>query len=206
MLIKILTVISILTTMLILKSLVSIFPSLMACLVRSKECFNLDASVKLSRDRNLLACAMILPFCLIVNKFNLHKAGTLLTLPEDIQLLIIIGVILFYILFRETVYKLFRPHRMPKKAYTTAGTTAHTFFVILTLALLATGGIVTVLGMDPEVATTAMLWISIGIYTIFLIRKFQIFISSCSVFAAFLYLCALEIIPTGTLVVSAIIF
>ncbi len=206
MLIKILTVISILTTMLILKSLVSIFPSLMACLVRSKECFNLDASVKLSRDRNLLACAMILPFCLIVNKFNLHKAGTLLTLPEDIQLLIIIGVMLFYILFRETVYKLFRPHRMPKKAYTTAGTTAHTFFVILTLALLATGGIVTVLGMDPEVATTAMLWISIGIYTIFLIRKFQIFISSCSVFAAFLYLCALEIIPTGTLVVSAIIF
>ena len=206
MLIKILTVISILTTMLILKSLVSIFPSLMACLVRSKECFNLDASVKLSRDRNLLACAMILPFCLIVNKFNLHKAGTLLTLPEDIQLLIIIGVILFYILFRETVYKLFRPHRMPKKAYTTAGTTAHTFFVILTLALLATGGIVTVLGMDPEVATTAMLWISIGIYTILLIRKFQIFISSCSVFAAFLYLCALEIIPTGTLVVSAIIF
>ena len=206
MLIKILTVISILTTMLLLKRPVSIFPPLMACLARSKECFNLDASVKLSRDRNLLACAMILPFCLIVNRFNLHKAGTLLTLPDDIQLLIIIGVILFYILFRETVYRLFRPYRMPKKAYTTAGTTAHTFFVILTLALLAIGGITTVLGMDAEVVTTAMLWISIGIYILFLIRKFQIFISSCSVFAAFLYLCALEIIPTGTLVVSAIIF
>ena len=206
MLTKILTVISILTTMLLLKSLVSIFPSLMACIVRSKECFNLDASVKLSRDRNLLACAMILPFCLIVNRFNLHKAGTLLTLPDDIQLLIIIGVILFYILFRETVYRLFRPSRMPKKAYNTAGTTAHTFFVILTLSLLATGGAVAVLGMDAEAATSAMLWLSIGIYTLFLIRKFQIFISSCSVFAAFLYLCALEIIPTGTLVVSAIIF
>lgn len=206
MLIKILTVISILTTMLFLKSFVSIFPSLMACIVRSKECFNLDASVKLSRDRNHIACAMILPFCLLVNRFNLHKAGTLLTLPEDVQILIIIGVILLYILFRETVYKLFRPHRMPKKAYNTAGTTAHTFFVILTLALLAAGGTATVLNMDGEATTTAMLWISIGIYTLFLIRKFQIFISSCSVFAAFLYLCALEIIPTGTLVVSAIIF
>lgn len=206
MLIKILTVISILTTMLFLKSFVSIFPSLMACIVRSKECFNLDASVKLSRDRNHIACAMILPFCLLVNRFNLHKAGTLLTLPEDVQILIIIGVILLYILFRETVYNLFRPHRMPKKAYNTAGTTAHTFFVILTLALLAAGGTATVLNMDGEATTTAMLWISIGIYTLFLIRKFQIFISSCSVFAAFLYLCALEIIPTGTLVVSAIIF
>lgn len=206
MLIKILTVISILTTMLFLKSFVSIFPSLMACIVRSKECFNLDASVKLSRDRNHIACAMILPFCLLVNRFNLHKAGTLLTLPEDVQILIIIGVILLYILFRETVYNLFRPHRMPKKAYNTAGTTAHTFFVILTLALLAAGGTATVLNMDGEATTTAMLWISIGIYTLFLIRKFQIFISSCSVFTAFLYLCALEIIPTGTLVVSAIIF
>jgi hypothetical protein len=52
----------------------------------------------------------------------------------------------------------------------------------------------------------AMLWVSAFIYALFLIRKTQIFSTSCSIFAAFLYLCALEMIPTGILVVSAIIF
>ena len=86
-----------------------------------------------------------------------------------------------------------------------AGYAAHTFFVILTLMLLAAGGIMSVTGTDETVIKTAMLWISAGIYLLFILRKFEIFVSSCSVFTAFLYLCALEIIPTGTLVISAII-
>jgi hypothetical protein len=87
----------------------------------------------------------------------------------------------------------------------TAGNAAHTFFIILTLILLATGGVMAVTGADEHVIKTAMLWISAGIYMLFILRKLEIFISSCSVFTAFLYLCALEIIPTGTLVISAII-
>jgi hypothetical protein len=87
----------------------------------------------------------------------------------------------------------------------TAGNAAHTFFIILTLILLATGGVMAVTGADEHVIKTAMLWISAGIYLLFILRKLEIFISSCSVFTAFLYLCALEIIPTGTLVISAII-
>ena len=43
---EILSFISVLIIMLLLRSLVSIFPSLVACLVRSKESFNLEASVK----------------------------------------------------------------------------------------------------------------------------------------------------------------
>jgi hypothetical protein len=94
---------------------------------------------------------------------------------------------------------------MPGKTYTTAGKAAHTFFVILTLVLLVTGGAMTVSGADESSIKSAMLWLSAGIYGLFFIRKFQIFTSNCSIFTAFLYLCALEIIPTGIIVVSAII-
>ena len=205
MLNNILITVSILAAMLLLKSIVSIFPSLAACMARSKECFNLEASVKLSRDRNLLAVAMILPFCLVTYRFDLFGIGFMNGFDENIRLAAIIGIFGVYIMFREAVYRLFRPQRIPKNTYKVAGNAAHTFFVILTLLLLLTGGLMTALGVDESAVTSAMLWLSAVIYGLFNLRKFQIFVSSCSVFTAFLYLCALEIIPTGTMVISAII-
>ena len=92
MLLNILTIISVLTAMLLLNSIVSIFPSLAACMTRSKECFNLEASVKLSRDRDLLAWAMILPFCLVTYRFNLFGTGFMDGINEDIRLASIIGL------------------------------------------------------------------------------------------------------------------
>ena len=206
MLIKILSTFSVITIMLLLRSIVEIFPSLMACLSRSKECFNLESSVKLNRDRDLVAWSMILPFCLAIYRFNLTGTGFMYNFNENIRLGALICLFALYILFRNTVFHLFRPQKMPKKTYITAGNAAHTYFIILTLIMLATGGAMTLIGVDPAVITTAIIWISAGIYCIFLLRKLQIFMTSCSVFAAFLYLCALEIIPTGTLVVSVIIF
>ena len=205
MLKDILTSISVLTAMFLLRSIVSIFPSLAACMARSKECFNLESSVKLSRDRDMLAWAMILPFCLVTYSFDLFGTGFMNGWNEDIRLAVIVGMFALYILFRDIVFRLFRPQRIPKKTYMTAGNAAHTFFVILTLALLSAGGIMTVTNADEQVTTTAMLWISAAIYLVFIFRKLEIFTSSCSLFTAFLYLCALEIIPTGTLVISAII-
>ena len=60
--------------------------------------------------------------------------------------------------------------------------------------------------MNPEHAKNAILWISALTYLLHLVRKLQILSSSCSIFAGFLYLCALEILPTGVLVTSAVIF
>ena len=202
---EILSFISVLIIMLLLRSLVSIFPSLVACLVRSKESFNLEASVKLSRNRDLLALAMIVPFCLVAMRFRFKGVGMIDTMSNDIQTLIIIGCFIVYILFRLAVQNLFRPHSIAKKTYETAAKASRTFFIILTLVLLCAGGIISLFDFDMMASRNAMLWISAIIYGLFLVRKFQIFISSCSIFTAFLYLCALEIIPTGTLVVSAII-
>lgn len=199
------TFISIIIGMLLLKNLVTIFPSLVACLVRAKECINLEASVKLSRDRDLIASGMFLPFCLIAYRYDFLQKGLMEGTSDNIRLLAIIGAMLLYFLFRVAVFKLFRPQRMPKKTYETAGKAAHTFFAILTLILLVTAGISEVAGIGKDAAKGAMLWISAVTYMLFIIRKLQIFNSSCSVFTGFLYLCALEFIPTGSLVVSAII-
>ena len=73
MLFNILALISVLICLSLLKRFAAIFPSLMACIIRWKESVNLEASVKLSNDRDKLAFAMLLPFCLTADRFHLSS-------------------------------------------------------------------------------------------------------------------------------------
>jgi hypothetical protein len=202
----ILALISLLIVITLLRRMVNIFPSLIACLIRSKECFNLEMSVKLRSDRNRLAFAMIIPFVLVATRFRLYSPIFMEGMGEGVRICVTAGVFITYILLRAALTHLVRPHRMKPGVYSTAGKAAYTFFIILTLILLATGGVMSFMDAGFLTIHNAMIWLSGGIYLLFLLRKYQIFLSSCSLFTAFLYLCALEIFPTGILVISAIIF
>lgn len=206
MLFNILALISFFIILLLLKTLVGVFPSLLACLIRWKESVNLDASVQLGRDRDIMTLTMIIPFCLTACCFNLYAPKWMEGIGEAGRLGMIIGIFIVFILLRKFLEHIWQPKKMNPKTYRTACKSAHTFFSILALLLLATGGVMSFLDVSEEVIKTAMLWISATIYLLFILRKSQIFISSCSFFTTFLYLCALEIIPTGALVASAIIF
>jgi hypothetical protein len=206
MLLNILTLISLLICLLLLKTLVEVFPSLMACLFRWKESVNLDASAQLSRGRDIMSLAMVMPFCLTVGKYALYSPSWMGQFGADSRLGITIGIIVVYILLRKGLEHVFRSRKMNPKTYRTACKASHTFFIILTLVLMAMGGILSFVKVNPIGIRNAMLWVSATIYALFLLRKTQIFNSSCSLFGSFLYLCALEILPTGALVASALIF
>ena len=206
MLFNILALISVLICLSLLKRFTAIFPSLMACIIRWKESVNLEASVKLSNDRDKLAFAMLMPFCLVADRFCLYEPKFLSGFDGNMKLAITIGIFLVYFMLRTIAAKFYRPKGRSSKCYKIADKSALTFFIILTLILLAMGGVMTFMDVEPAMIKSAMLWVSAGIYTLSLLRKTQIFVSGCSIFTAFLYLCALEIFPTGILVVSALIF
>ena len=206
MLFNILVLISLLVILMMLRRLVGVFPSLMACLIRWKENVNLEASVQLSRDRNILAWTMYLPCCLIVWRFGLYNPSFIDGFNETAQLGLTTGIILAFALLRKSMEFIFRPKKASSKTYMTACKASRTFFSLLTLTLLSMGGIMTSAEVSTDSIASAMLWVSGAIYLIFLLRKFQILMSSTSFFAAFLYLCALEIIPTGAIIASAIVF
>ena len=206
MLFNILALISLLIILMMLRTLVGVFPSLVACFVRAKESINLEASAQLSRDRNFLAVALVVPFCLIACKEDLYMPSFMEGCNENFRLCIIFGIFLTYVLTRKFLEYVLRPKVKNAKIYQTACKAGRTFFSLLTLTLLATVGIMSFIGTSAQTVTDAMLWISAFIYLIYILRKTQILASSASFFAAFLYLCALEIIPTGALVASAIIF
>lgn len=206
MVFNILAFISLLTVITLLRRLVNIFPSLLACMIRAKENFNIEKSVKISTDRNKVAFAMTMPFVLTVTRFRLFSLEFMNGMDESIRICILSGIFCSYVLLRRIMSYLVRPHYMKPEKYSTAVNAAYTFFIILTLILILTGGIMSFLDCSHESIHNAMIWISGCIYLLFLLRKYQIFLTSCSIFTAFLYLCALEIIPTGILVISAVIF
>ena len=119
MLFDILALISVLIVILLLGRMVNIFPSLMACTLRWKESVNLEASVKHSLDRDLFAVAMILPFCLTVERFGLYAPRFMDSFGAGLHLTAIIGIFLIYILIRTLVSKMIRPHKMQPKTYRT---------------------------------------------------------------------------------------
>ena len=205
MLFNTLALISLLIIITLLRRLVNIYPSLLACLIRWKESVNLEMSVKLSRDRNILAIALVIPFCLTIFRFNVYSPSFMQGLSEPAGLGITIGIFISYILLRHACAVLFRSKKSRKSTFSISVAAARTFFIILTLLLLAMGGIMSFVGAEQQTIKDAMIWVSGAIYLIFILRRTQIFASSYNFFTVFLYLCALEIIPTGALVASAMI-
>lgn len=205
MLFDILAIISTVAVIILMRRLLNIYPSLLACIIRWKESINLEASVKHSLDRNMFAVAMIIPFCLIVYRFGIYSPAFMEGINETFSLLIIIGIFGAYFALRRAMIRIMRPKKMNPKTYKAAICCAYTFFIILTLTLFFVGGIMALLKTDQIVTRTAIIWLSAIIYGIYIFRKTQIFTSSCSIFRGFLYLCGLEIFPTGVLVASALI-
>ena len=198
--------VSLLCLVALMKKVLNIFPFLMANFIRWKECLNLEASAKLSRDRNMVALASCIPFCLVVYVNHLYSPAFLEALGNNTRLWCIIGIFGLFVSIRSLLEHILKPRRIPFKTYTCITRLAYSFFITLLMLLLILNGICAVTGISPEHTRSAMLWLSAFIYFLYLIRKLQIFASCFSVFAGFLYLCALEILPTGALIASAVIF
>ena len=198
--------ISTLLVMFLLKTIVEIFPSILACMFRWKESINIESSVRLSRDRDFTAIAMLIPFCLTAFSFRIYNPRFISNLPDNPRLWAVIGIFAAYVLLRKTISFLIHPRKVPQKTLTAADKSANTFFILLALTLLAVGSICNFFDASLNSIRVASLWLSALIYGLYLIRKLQIFTSSCSLFAGFLYLCALEILPTGILIASGMIF
>ena len=201
-----LALISVITAMILLKTFVGVFPSILASAIRWKENINIESSVRLSRDRDLTALAMILPFCLTVFRFRIYNPSFIANLPDPSRLWSVLGIFAIYILIRKATTMLAKPHRIPQKTYAAAEKSANTYFILLTLSLLLFGSIASFLDVQLSTIRQASIILSALIYGVYIIRKVQIFASSCSLFVAFLYLCALEILPTGILIISDVIF
>ena len=204
MITDILTSVCILVIILSIKRIVNIIPSLLSCLFRWKEAFNLEYNLKLSRDRNLVFFILVLPFCLMAAKFGIYSPEFMSGTGQLPMLGIFTGIFITYLLVRRLLGTIFRPGEMDGKAWSAARMLFPTFFCSATLLCLAVAGILSYTGLDDSTIRMILIYVLTFFYLVFLFRKTQIFSHYCSVFSTILYLCTLEILPTGLLVASAI--
>ncbi len=198
-----LVVASILLFLLILRSFLTVLPYLRDTVLRARGSAALENSVKVSRDRNLVAAVFLLPAVLLIFRYRLYDPSFLQGLGPDLRLGVIAGVFFGYLLLRFLLSRWARPRRRYDD-YQMAYRAGYTFFILLMMLLLATVGILYLAGVDDLVISRFLLVETGIVYLIYVLRRGQILSVSCNPLTTFLYLCGLELLPTGLLVASAV--
>lgn len=199
-----LVVASILLFLLTLRSFLTVLPYLRDTVLRARGSAALENSVKVSRDRNLVAAVFLLPAVLLIYRYRLYDPSFLQGVGPDFRLLVIACVFFGYLLLRYLLSRWARPRRHYDN-YQMAYRAGYTFFILLMMLALATVGILYIAGVDDLIINRFLLIESGVIYLIYLLRRGQILSLSCNPLTTFLYLCGLELLPTALLVVSAVI-
>ena len=201
---SILVAVSVLLFLLALRSFLNVLPYLADNIFRARGSAALENSVRVSRDRNLVATVFLVPAILLIFRYRLFDIAPFDALSPDMRLLAIAGVFLGYLLVRFLLYRWLRPRRRYDN-YQMAYRAGYTFFILLMMLALVTVGVCYVLRL-PDLTVKTFLLVETGVmYLLYLVRRGQILSTSCNTLTTFSYLCGLELLPTALLVVPAVI-
>ena len=201
---SLLVAVSVLLFLLALRSFLNVLPYLADNIFRARGSAALENSVRVSRDRNLVATVFLVPAILLIFRYRLFDIAPFDALSPDMRLLAIAGVFLGYLLVRFLLYRWLRPRRRYDN-YQMAYRAGYTFFILLMMLALVTVGVCYVLRL-PDLTVKTFLLVETGVmYLLYLFRRGQILSMSCNSLTTFSYLCGLEFLPTALLVVPAVI-
>ena len=201
---SLLVAVSVLLFLLALRSFLNVLPYLSDNILRARGSAALENSVRVSRDRNLVAAVFVVPAILLIYRYRLFDIAWFDTLSPDMRLAAVAGVFVVYLFIRFLLYRWLRPRRRYDD-YQMAYRAGFTFFILLMMLALATVGVCYVLGVPDETVKTILL-VETGVtFLLYFFRKGQILSLSCKPLTTFLYLCALELLPAALVVVPAAI-
>ena len=96
--------------------------------------------------------------------------------------------------------------RAPRpETFRTANTSFFNYWILAGLLLVLTAGIISFTGIPDDTGRSILLYELAVMYFVAIIRKSQILLSYCGPLTTFLYLCALDFIPTGALIAGCIL-
>ena len=204
MIVNIIMVVFVAVALALLPTFFHLAPYLADAVFRARGSEALEFSVRVTRDRDLFAYLMLVPAVLIMSRYRLYDPQFMQQFTGEWHLLACVGVLAAYILLRLIIYLILRPRRR-YEYYRLAHRAINTFFILLMLMALPSIGLLTVVNANEVIIRTVLYVLLAVVYFVFLVRKVQILSLSCTGFRLFLYLCALEFIPTAALVVSAVV-
>ena len=213
-------------------SLYHIFPHIVKSFSRWRWNLTIEASLQLARTRDGIALLCVLPFCLIFSRYWYALAGSgraaatagaeaagvsggvgawlqgldlWSRVPEGWFTLAVLGLLVTYFLLRTLIYLLLETRAAHLATFQVARKAERNFFISLTFILLAGVGILYAFQAAERTIRLFILVATGLVYLVFLFRKGQILGSVCAPLTTFLYLCALEFLPTGLLIAACLL-
>lgn len=200
-----LTAVAVLSVLVSLKYAVSISPYVFGGLFRWKHLANIANSIRLSRERDIMAVSLFLPMCLVISGMELYRPDFVGLVAPEWRTLAVSGCILLYIVVRGLIVLVAPAKRINHEAFRNANKSIRNFIIIAAIALVLIGLLYAYLVDSRAFLQNAALCLLAFVFFVFCARKFQFLASSCGQLKSFLYLCSLEILPAGILVLSAFI-
>lgn len=204
LLLSILVTAFVILALLELRNFLHVAPFLWDSVFRARGSVALENNVRVARERNQLTLILMIPAILFIYRYRLYDVSFVQRLTDDWRLVAVAGVFLGYLLLRTVMYLFLKPRRRADN-FRVAHRAGYTFFILLMLLAIA-GVTILYFFRANDFIIKSFLYILSGIaYLVFLIRKTQILSISCNPLLTFLYLCGLEILPTGALIATAVL-
>ena len=178
----------------------NIFPHLVKCASVWRRNISLENNIQLVRSRDMSLWASVLPVTLVTAYYGLAGGRYLYLCPEAWRTLAVLGGLAALGLLRQMIYLLLGTRVRGRQTWQAAHRCDFNFFVLLGALFLVTEAVISICGTSDYNARIVF-WVETGLlYLLFFVRKSQILGSNYSQFTTFLYLCALELLPTGILI------
>ena len=187
-----------------LKEVFNLMPALLDIFSHTKASMWLEYNKSAVRRRDIVAMLCIVPFCMLVDRFELYCPIFWIIIPPEWRVVASLAVFIIYIGMREIfglLLALFSRDHLSKSIVRNG---IKNYFILLCIVSLISAGVLTGLRLD-DVVVRICLYVEITcIYLMFLIRSVEILKATSSSFATILYLCGMEILPATVLVGSAV--
>lgn len=183
-----------------------LFPSLLYCFDRSRGAEDLEHSIGLARARNLSAILYGLPFCLVLDRFEIVRPAFWSGIPAAWSALATIGLLCAYMLVRDLCFLFFRPRRVHGEAFATLRHNPFNYLLLLVPVLFVTVSVIMIGHLPPALAKYILAGEIALAWLLTLSRSGQILRKRCSGLSTILYLCALELLPAALLVAVVMFF
>lgn len=200
--VRVLVVLCVVAFLLFAPDIIFIFPFIFDCVTRSKASASLEHSISTARVRDEVAVLMSVPFCLIADRFELYSPSFMDAVRPDLTVFCVMGVMLAYLLVRSFCFVVFRPLRQSAESLSTIRHIPYNFFIALVAVMLVTVAALGVFHVQDSLIKTVLLWETALFYLLSVYNIFHFLSLKCNIVATFLYLCALEFLPTGLLIAS----
>ncbi len=191
----ILMLVSVFLVLIFIRNYVQIFPTAVNCLFKWKEAARLEFNLKARRMRNLIYYMLILPICLMLDKFFLYPPQFMESLNPNLHIVCTIGIFYVYTLLRALMKVICTGKKADALVHNGEFHLYRTLFCIVPPLFLATAGLLTVIGVDETLTKNIIFYEIILSYVILFWRQGEILIHYRSVLATILYLCGVEILP-----------